>query len=64
MNSLTHCHCSYFTLNNIDARGPLLLADAKIIIATKAYFEILSPKFINTSEVPNRGKSWQIALCF
>lgn len=46
MNALTCCNCSYFTLNNIDAKGPSLLADAKVIIAPKAYFEMLSPKFI------------------
>lgn len=48
MNTLTCCNCSYFTftLNNINAGGPSLLTDAKVIIAPKAYFEILSPKFI------------------
>lgn len=46
MNALTCYNCSYFTLNNIDAKGPSFPADAKVIIAPKAYFEMLSPKFI------------------
>lgn len=48
MNTLNCCNCSYFafTLNNINAGGPSLLADGKVIIAPKVYFEILLPKFI------------------
>lgn len=46
MNILTYCNCSYFTLNTINTRGPSLLADSKIIVAPKAYHEILPPKFI------------------
>ena len=48
MNTLNCCNCSYFafTLNNINAGGPSLLADGKVIIDPKVYFEILLPKFI------------------